>query len=175
MANERDLMLKEMAAHRGLRLVKSRRRKPGGDFGRYGLTDAKTGQDCFGIGKHGLEATAEDIEAYLRRGAAADWKRSLGAVGKAAAKARPNKREAAAPAPALAPAPAPPPKRRAPPPPPPPAPDPEPEAEPEPELVVREAKPGDAGALATLLGLPSAELKEALRQLVHAGEAPLVA
>ena len=62
---QRDLMLREMAQHRGFRLVKSRRRKPGGDFGRYGLADAKTGQDCFGIGKDGsLEASADEIEAH---------------------------------------------------------------------------------------------------------------
>ena len=53
-ARARDAMLREMAKHRGFKLVKSRRRKPGGDFGRFGLVDAKTGQDCFGIGKHGL-------------------------------------------------------------------------------------------------------------------------
>ena len=37
-----DAMLRAMAQVRGLKLVKSRRRKPGGDFGRYGLKDAKT-------------------------------------------------------------------------------------------------------------------------------------
>jgi hypothetical protein len=95
MPDPRDEMLRDMAAHRGLRLVRSRRRKPGGDFGRYGLTDIKTGQDCFGIGKDGLEATADEIEDYLRRGAVADWKRSLGLAGKAAAdaKPKPKKRE----------------------------------------------------------------------------------
>ncbi|HEX8364154.1 MAG TPA: GNAT family N-acetyltransferase [Allosphingosinicella sp.] len=163
MADPRDEMLKAMAAHRGLKLVKSRRRKPGGDFGRYGLTDAKTGQDCFGIGKGGLEATAEEIEDYLRRGAAADWKRSLGAAGKAAAKARPKKRAD----------PEPPPKRRATPSPTPSAPRAEPE--PEPELVVRDAKAADAAAIAGLLGLALADVKAALRALVQAGEPPVIA
>ncbi|HEX8216860.1 MAG TPA: hypothetical protein VF577_05290, partial [Allosphingosinicella sp.] len=162
MADARDEMLKAMAAHRGLRLAKSRRRKPGGDFGRYGLTDAKTGQDCFGIGKDGFEASADEIEDYLRRGAKADWKRSLGAAGKAAgkaaAKAKPKKRR-------VEPEP---PRRRKP------EPEPEPEVEakpePEPELTVREAKPIDADAIASLLGLPLAETKRALRQLVQSGE-----
>ncbi|MEA3016353.1 MAG: hypothetical protein QOI38_1075 [Sphingomonadales bacterium] len=159
MADPRDEMLKAMAAHRGLKLIRSRRRKPGGDFGRYGLTDAKTGQDCFGIGKEGLEATPEEIEDYLRRGAKADWKRSLGAAGTAAAKAKPkSKRRAAPPEPE-------PRTRRAP----------EPEPEPEPDLVVREAKAADADALALLLGLPATQVKPALRHLIQAAEPPLVA
>ncbi|HEX8216193.1 MAG TPA: GNAT family N-acetyltransferase, partial [Allosphingosinicella sp.] len=60
-----------------------------------------------------------------------------------------------------------------------PEPEPEPEVEtkpePEPELTVREAKPIDADAIASLLGLPLAEIKGALRQLVQSGEAPFVA
>jgi N-acetylglutamate synthase-like GNAT family acetyltransferase len=162
MADARDEMLKAMAAHRGLKLVRSRRRKAGGDFGRYGLTDAKTGQDCFGIGKGGLEATAEEIEDYLRRGAKADWKRSLGAAGTAAAKPKPKGR-------AEPPEPEPPPRSE-------PEPEQDPEPAPEPDLVVvREAKAGDAGAIARLLGLAPAEVKSALRQLIKAGEPPLVA
>jgi len=164
MADPRDEMLKAMAAHRGLKLVKSRRRKPGGDFGRYGLTDAKTGQDCFGIGKDGLEATAAEIEDYLRRGAKADWKRSLGAAGKAAAKARPKKRAAERdPEPERRPT-------RSPSASPPGA-----EPEPEPELVVRDAKAADAEAIAGLLGLALADVTAALRALVQAGEPPVIA
>ena len=73
---EIDDKLREMAAHRGLKLVKSRRRKPGtGDFGRYGLTDA-AGKALRGIAKAGLTASAEDIEAHLRAGTASDWKSS---------------------------------------------------------------------------------------------------
>ena len=166
MADERDQMLRDMAAHRGLKLVKSRRRKPGGDFGRYGLTDAKTGQDCFGIGKSGLEATADEIEDYLRRGAKADWKRSLGSAGKAAAKAKPKKRPEA---------PAPPPNRRYRASKPEPERKPAPEREPEPKLVIREARATDAEPIAELLGLPIGDVKPALRQLVQAGEAPFVA
>jgi ribosomal protein S18 acetylase RimI-like enzyme len=170
MADPRDEMLKAMAAHRGLKLAKSRRRKPGGDFGRYGLTDAKTGQDCFGIGKGGLEATADDIEDYLRRGAKADWKRSLGAAGQAARTAKPKKRrEKAEPEPG--------PRQPEPDPEPEPEPEhePEPEPEPEPELMIREAKAVDAEALASVLELPPAEVKAALRHLLQAGEPPLVA
>lgn len=65
--------LREAALHRGLKLIKSRRRKPGtGDFGRFGLTDA-SGKHLLGFGKNGLTATADDIAAYLRKGAAATW------------------------------------------------------------------------------------------------------
>ena len=42
MANEITDTLREMAANRGLKLVSSRRRKPGGDFGKYGLKDDDT-------------------------------------------------------------------------------------------------------------------------------------
>ena len=168
MADPRDQMLKEMAAHRGFRLVKSRRRKPGGDFGRYGLTDARTGQDCFGIGKNGLEASADEIEDYLRRGAKADWKRSLGAAGKAAAKPKPKKSSEESERP---------PKRRTVETRPEPAPEPEPvpQPEPEPTLAIREARPSDADAIAELLGLAAADVRAALRQLVQSGEAPFVA
>lgn len=156
MADERDAMLREMAKHRGLRLVKSRRRKPGGDFGRYGLADAKTGQDCFGIGKHGLEANADEIEDYLRRAAKADWKRSLRSAGKAAVRPKPKKREE--------------PEQPA-------APDPDPEPELEPELVVREARLAEADAIGALVGsaMSPAATRSVLKQLVQAGEAPLVA
>jgi hypothetical protein len=65
MASEGDEALRESARHRGLKLVKSRRRKAGGDFGKYGLTDA-AGQQLFGFGEDGLTASAEDIAAYLR-------------------------------------------------------------------------------------------------------------
>lgn len=169
---ERDKMLREMAQHRGFRLVKSRRRKPGGDFGRYGLTDAKTGQDCFGIGADGLEATAGEIEDYLRGAAKADWTRSLksaGTAAKAPAKRAARKTE---------PEPEPPkPRRRAAPPPP--APKPKPQPEPEPERVLREAKASDAGAIAALIRGAGSKVDEkavaaSLRQLVQAGAPPLV-
>jgi hypothetical protein len=84
-----DAMLRELAQHRGFKLVKSLRRKPGkGDYGRYGLADAKSGKQCFGFGKRGLTATAEEIEGYLRSEAAAAWKTSIAATRKPAAKKR---------------------------------------------------------------------------------------
>ena len=71
-----DSQLRDMAQHRGLKLVKSRRRKPGtGDFGRYGLTDDK-GKPLLGVGEDGLTASADDIESYLRAGTASSWKQS---------------------------------------------------------------------------------------------------
>lgn len=71
-----DSDLREAARHRGLRLVKSRKRKPGaGDFGRFGLEDS-TGQPVFGVGKEGLTASAQEIADYLRRGDNATWAES---------------------------------------------------------------------------------------------------
>ncbi len=106
MADDRDEQLREMALHRGLRLKKSRRRKPGGDFGRYGLVDA-AGTAVLGIGAQGLEARAEEIEDYLREAMRATWKSSAGSV-------KPRKKVPAAPEPEPEPEPeeepAPPPK-----------------------------------------------------------------
>ena len=52
-----DQALRAMAEHRGLKLVKSRRRKPGtGDFGKYGLTDA-AGTPLLGMGADGHTAS----------------------------------------------------------------------------------------------------------------------
>ncbi|WP_245648735.1 GNAT family N-acetyltransferase [Sphingomonas sanxanigenens] len=71
-----DDQLREMAEHRGLKLVKSRRRKPGtGDFGKYGLTDAG-GKALLGIGDDGLTASAQDIQDYLRTSEQSTWKQS---------------------------------------------------------------------------------------------------
>lgn len=91
--SEQDDQLREMAAHRGLRLVKSRRRKPGGDCGRYGLKDAK-GEPVFGIGADGLTASAAEIEAHLRGATRATWGKSAGSV-----KVRPKPKPAPAPKP----------------------------------------------------------------------------
>ncbi|WP_019370759.1 cupin domain-containing protein [Sphingomonas sp. HT-1] len=73
---EQDEELRAMATHRGLKLVKSRRRKPGGDFGLYGLKDA-SGAEVFGFGDGGLVADAEGIRAYLRGGMRSDWSTSV--------------------------------------------------------------------------------------------------
>lgn len=82
--SEQDEQLREMAAHRGLKLVKSRRRKPGGDFGLYGLKDAK-GAAVFGIEDDALTATAAEIEGHLRGATRETWGKSAGSV-----KARPR-------------------------------------------------------------------------------------
>lgn len=76
MADETADVLRDMALHRGLKLVRSRRRKPGtGDFGKFGLTD-ETGKELLGFGADGLTASAEDIEDYLRAGATSTWQQS---------------------------------------------------------------------------------------------------
>jgi N-acetylglutamate synthase-like GNAT family acetyltransferase len=65
--------LREAASHRGLKLLKSRRRKPGvGDFGLFGLADA-SGKSLFGVGDDGLTATADQIADFLRKGEASTW------------------------------------------------------------------------------------------------------
>jgi ribosomal protein S18 acetylase RimI-like enzyme len=68
--------LRDMAQHRGFKLVKSRRRKPGtGDNGKFGLIDA-TGKALLGISEAGLTASAQDIENYLRGGVESSWTKS---------------------------------------------------------------------------------------------------
>lgn len=72
--------LRDMAEHRGLKLVKSRRRKPGtGDYGKFGLTDA-AGKALLGIDEEGLTASADEVEEYLRAGAVNTWKASAEAT-----------------------------------------------------------------------------------------------
>jgi ribosomal protein S18 acetylase RimI-like enzyme len=152
MADEgRDDRLREAAANRGLKLVKSRLRTPGkGDYGRYGLTDSG-GAKLLGFGRSGLTATAADIEDYLHNGAEADWKSSLRAVGgKAPARAKKG---------------------------PVPAPEPKPEPAP-PPLAVRPARPADSAAIAglvTVLGFDSDEAEVAARLPALKNEPPLVA
>jgi GNAT superfamily N-acetyltransferase len=80
-----DDALREMAGNRGLKLVSSRIRTPGrGDYGKFGLKDAKSGREVLGFGRKGLTATAEEIEIFLRGDATSAWKSSVG-------KARPRK------------------------------------------------------------------------------------
>jgi quercetin dioxygenase-like cupin family protein len=74
MSEERD-RLREMAAHQGLKLRTSRRRKPGGDYGRYGLVDS-AGEAVFGIGDGELQADAAAIEAFLRDRTRESWQSS---------------------------------------------------------------------------------------------------
>ena len=143
--SEADDALREMAANRGCRLRKSRRRKPGGDFGRYGLVDAKTGAEVLGFGKKGLTATAGEIEAFLRGDSSASWKSSLGVAGPKQ-RAPKEKRSKA-------------------------------RAEPRPqELIIREARPRDAEAIAELVAALGYEVTAAdiRRRLASLGksEAP---
>jgi GNAT superfamily N-acetyltransferase len=167
---DRDEMLRDMAANRGCRLVKSRKRTPGsGDYGRYGLRDAGTGQDVYGFGARGLTATAEDIENYLRGGLRSSWKQSLREAPSLpkAAKRKPVEPEARPAEPEPRPE-----RKRPSPPPPPPA--------PEPALSIREAAPRDSETLSALLGelgfpTPPADLRRRLDGLRKAGEPPLVA
>ncbi|HEX8448831.1 MAG TPA: hypothetical protein VF652_04505, partial [Allosphingosinicella sp.] len=132
----RDERLREAAANRGLKLVKSRLRTPGkGDYGRYGLTD-QSGAKLLGFGETGLTATFEEIEDYLHKGALSDWKTSLRAAGAGPAprpkkrKSDPEPRAARAPAPDL---------------------EPEPEPEPPPPLIVRSAATADLKPIADLV------------------------
>lgn len=77
-----------MAQHRGFKLLKSRRRKPGvGDFGRFGLSDA-AGKPVMGVGPDGLTALPDEVETYLRTGALDSWKASANATPDAPRKTR---------------------------------------------------------------------------------------
>ncbi len=164
----RDDRLREAAANRGLKLVRSRVRTPGkGDYGRYGLTDAG-GARLLGFGKSGLTASAEEIEDYLHKGALSDWKTSLRAAG-ARPPPRPPKRAAAGPEPKPEPKAKPKPKPKS-----------EPEPETPPPLSVRPARPGDSPAVAALvagLGFDATpdDIAGRLAALKKAREAPLVA
>ena len=72
MADERTTALRAMATHQGFKLLTSRRRKPGGDFGKFGLEDAN-GKPALGIAEDGLEASAQEVEAFLRDRARGSW------------------------------------------------------------------------------------------------------
>lgn len=144
-----DDLLRDMAGNRGCRLVKSRVRTPGrGDYGRFGLRDAKTGRKVFGFGRKGLTATPDEIEAWLRGDGASAWKSSVG---------RTRPRPGAKPAPPKEPAP-----------------------KPEPELVIRNARPKDAEAIAALIGVlgydaDTTDVKKRLTLLKRTGQEALVA
>ena len=142
-----DDALREMAVNRGCKLVRSRVRTPGrGDYGRFGLRDAKTGKEILGFGKQGLTATTEEIETFLRGGAASAWKSSVG-------RTPPRKKAEATPAP---------------------------RPKPEPRLVIRDARPKDAQALAALIvalgyEVTPAAVKKRLATLNKAGQHILLA
>lgn len=178
---DRDALLREMAANRGCKLVKSRRRIPGaGDYGRYGLKDAASEREVFGFGPGGLTATPDEIEAFLRKGAVADWKSSLAAAASAAndervpvaRTAKPRaapKRQGSArrPKPSLRLVEA----EEEPPAPPPPPPAPAPRA----ILKIREARPADSEKIGALIGPDGAGAGARISALRKAGTPPLVA
>jgi N-acetylglutamate synthase-like GNAT family acetyltransferase len=183
---DREKMLRDRAANRGCKLVKSRRRKAGtGDYGRYGLKDAGSDREVFGFGSDGLTASPEEIEAFLRKGAVSDWKSSLAAAASAAndegtpvprrraAKEEPEgKPKPAAKKPKLRVVE----KEEAPPPSPPAPPPPPPAPPPRAILKIREARPADAEGLAALMdGADAKGLAARLSSLRRAGEPPLVA
>ena len=157
---DQDARLRESAQHRGYRLLKSRKRKPGvGDYGRYGLADAQ-GKPLFGVGKDGLTATPDEIATFLRKNEIASWKSS---EARTQANSRPRaKREPDIEAEPVLPRARP--RRRAAPAvrgrhrdsvevaaPPPAPPPPSPPIRPAPKLAIRPARSGDADAIAALL------------------------
>lgn len=169
MSDERLDQLAESARNRGLKLVRSRVRKPGKPgFGKAGLAD-KNGKAVFGMDASGPMAEPDEIEGYLRNLGAKDWGASLD-VALLSSKRKPTKVEkvrtiaANDREPALKP-------KRDPKLAPPPAP---------PEPKVRTAKAGDAPALAELIKFLGHEIDEKtvrknIATLTKAGEAPLVA
>ena len=153
-----DEALREMAENRGCKLVRSRIRTPGrGDYGRFGLKDARTGRQVFGFGKGGLTASAEEIAQYLRGDAAATWKSSVATTKSAAGRSRPMAEPERAPKPKPVPAP-----------------------KPEPRLVLRDARPRDAEAIAALIAalgyeVGAADIRRRMAALAKAGQQVLVA
>jgi GNAT superfamily N-acetyltransferase len=130
--------LAESAGNRGLKLVRSRVRTPGKRrFGKVGLTDAK-GKPLFGMDAKGPTAKPEEVEDYLRALGSGDWGASLDA-GEVPRARRANPKSRAI--------------TRSPPAPPARAQEPKPRPAPEPKPAIRDAKPGDAPALAGLIGL----------------------
>ena len=70
--------LRELAANRGLRLVKSGRRNPeAADYGRFGLVDTASGEKLFGFRRTRVSATAEEIQGFLTQSAEESWRRSI--------------------------------------------------------------------------------------------------
>ena len=172
MSDERLDALAETARNRGLKLVRSRVRTPGKrHFGKVGLTD-KSGRRVFGMDDKGPTAKPEDVEDYLRNLGAKDWGASLDVA------VMPRKRRKPARAAANDSEPEPEtPRRRKPEPPPPPPPEPPP---PPPKPKVRDAKPGDAGALVGLIRLLDHDVDEKgvrkrVAKLAKDDLAPLVA
>ena len=170
MSEELDA-LAETARNRGLKLVRSRVRTPGKRrFGKVGLTDA-AGKPVFGMDDNGPTAKPEEVEHYLRNLGAKDWGASLDV----AVMPRKRRKPARAAANDSEPEPETPRRRKPEPPPPPPEPPPPP-----PKPKVRDAKPGDAGALVGLIRLLDHDVDEKgvrkrVAKLAKDDLAPLVA
>jgi GNAT superfamily N-acetyltransferase len=170
-SDERLDELAESARNRGLKLVRSRVRTPGKRrFGKVGLTDP-TGKPVLGMDEKGPTAKPEEIEQYLRNLGAKDWGASLGVAVMPRKKKRPRPEGARQPANDEEPEERPRHRRE---------PEPEPEPPPPPKPKIREAKPGDAKALAKLikyLGHPIDEktVRKNLAALKKSRETPLVA
>ncbi len=203
MPDGEDDALREAAAHRGLKLVKSRKRKAGvGDYGRFGLTDA-SGKELFGFGPDGLIALPADIRAYLRKSEVSTWAQSAEVTPDRPKPARTAPEPIVAakdtemleeePAPTAAsdgerrrtraaagkesrPRQPPPPSKRKVASHPEPAP-PEPEPEPEPALAVRNAAKADLDEIRTLtgVGVPAAAFASRFNELKRAGGGVIVA
>jgi len=171
MSDERLDALAETARNRGLKLVRSRVRTPGKRrFGKVGLTD-RSGRPVFGMDDKGPTAKPEDVEDYLRNLGAKDWGASLDV----AVMPRKRRKPARAAANDSEPEPETPRRRKPEPPPPPPEPPPPP-----PKPKVRDAKPGDAGALVGLIRLLDHDVDEKgvrkrVAKLAKDDLAPLVA
>jgi ribosomal protein S18 acetylase RimI-like enzyme len=169
MSDPRLDQLADSARNRGLKLVRSRVRKPGKrGFGTVGLTD-QSGKAVFGMDADGPTARPEEVENYLRNFGAKDWGASLD-VAVLPRQRKPTKIEKPRTNAANDREPAPKPKRE-----PKPAPRPAPS---EPKL--RSAKPADSPALAGLIRFLGHEIdaktvRKNIAKLTKAGDSPLVA
>ncbi len=150
-----DEALRDMAANRGCKLIKSRIRTPGKrGYGLLGLKDAKSGKAVFGLTRDKPTASAEEIETFLRGGATSEWRRSLSKSKAPSAAAKADKKREAKPKPAPKP--------------------------PEPKLVIRAARPGDGPAIAALIvalgyDVEAADVRRRMAALAKVNQATLVA
>ena len=173
MSDERIDALAETARNRGLKLVRSRVRKPGKRrFGKVGLTDA-SGKAVFGMDAKGPIGSPDDAEQFLRNLGAKDWGASLDVAVMPRKKLRKPAREAANDREPEKAAPRLPTAKEQPAPRPP-----KPKEPPKPQL--REAKPADAPRLVELIdelghAIDEKQLRKNLAGLKKVGETPLVA